>query len=122
MNVRAPRTPTRQNYQASLSDRKCLPLDAVLAATAIQRAHTPAYCKNLEASPGVPVTDLLLNEINLFVLCGSAGVLEFQLIREGGTEFNRITVVAGQKVEGHFLRLGPNTNCFPLLGFGNLPE
>lgn len=117
----APRTPTRQNYQCVLSPDTYLPPAAVEMATAIQRSHTPAYAVNLEDSPGVATTRSIQNEVNLHVVCGSAGVLEFQLIREGAVPFNRINVIAGQKIEGHFLRIGPNTTCFPLLGFGNLP-
>lgn len=121
MNV--PRTPTRQDYQCVLSSKANMPSEMVMLATAHQRARTPAYALNLEDTnnPGAPISRSIQDEVNLWVICGSAGVLEFQLIREGATPFNRITVVAGQKIEGHFLRIGPNTTCFPLLGFGNLP-
>ena len=94
---------------------------AVILATAIQRARTPSYSMSLEASPGQPYTDFIGDEINLWVVAGSDGILEFQLLREGGgTDFTSMAVVKGQKIEGHFAKIGPGTTCLPLVGFGNL--
>lgn len=111
------RTPTRMNYRHVTSEKACLPEEAVILATAVQRARTPSY--SVPIDPQQP--EVLQSLVNLWVVCGSAGILEFQLIGEGGSGYSQMPVVAGQKVEGHFLSIGPNTTCIPLMGFGNLP-
>lgn len=116
-------TPNRTDYSCTLTPKHRLSPEAVELATAMQRARTPTYTRNLEEFPGQAFTGLIQAEINLWVVCGSAGVLEFCLVRDGSGDgqLTTLQVVAGQKVEGHFLRIGGNTTCFPLIGFGNLP-
>ena len=115
---------SRRDYNCVISPRHALPPEMVALATAIQRSHTPAYTRSFETFPGSGQADLAVvqDEINLWVICGSAGVLEFALIKDGDStgDLTLLNVVAGQKVEGHFLRIGPQTTCFPLIGFGNL--
>ena len=58
--------------------------------------------------------------VNLYVICGSDGVLEYMLTRDGGPEgFIQLPVVKGQTVEGNFKRFGPNTTVYPLVAYAN---
>jgi hypothetical protein len=118
----SPRTANKLMYQASLSDQACLPLDMVLLATAVQRARTPTYTKTISLAAGQADDSIIQGEINLWVVCGSAGTLLFKLVRDGGAGgFTTLNVVAGQKVEGHFLQIGAASTAAPIIGFGNLP-
>jgi hypothetical protein len=58
--------------------------------------------------------------LNLFLVCGSSGILEYMLQRDGGPNtFVQLPVVKGQTVKGNFKRIGPNTTVYPLVAFVN---
>lgn len=67
----------------------------------------------------VGVNAILDGVVNLSVYCGSDGILEFQLTRDGGGAFTTIAVTKGQTVTGNFKRFGANTTVFPLIAFAN---
>lgn len=96
---------------------------AFAIAYATLAAQTPTYSVPLVDAQGVIIPDsqqqFTQQEINLGVSCGANGILEFQLIDDGGSVYASKPVVAGEFVRGHFKKFGPNTTCMPL-GWGNM--
>ena len=92
-------------------------------AYAIIEARTPMYTVPLTDSTGVILPDsaqqFAQQEINLGVTCCANGILEFQLVNDGGGVYSAIPVVEGQFVPGHFKKFGSNTTCQPI-GWGNM--
>lgn len=70
---------------------------------------------------GLAVTQGLLDGIiNMYVVCGSDGILEYMLFRDGGPDaFIQLPVRRGQRVDGQFKRFGPNTTVYPLIAYVN---
>ena len=70
---------------------------------------------------GLLVDDGILDGIvNLHITCGSDGIVEYMLQRDGGpNNFVQLPVVKGQVIEGNFKRFGSNTTVYPLVAFAN---
>jgi hypothetical protein len=107
--------PTFSEQEIDECDRKL--------AQAIHEAFEPKASFNITNLENdqiiVGVEAILDGVVNLHILCGSAGILEFQLTRDGGGSFTTIAVTAGQVIEGNFKRFGPNTTVYPLIAFAN---
>ena len=97
-----------------------IPRDMILMAAANRLAMTPMYSQSMVDDSGELVyTDLVDQRINLWMQAQVNGVLEYQLLEDGGAVYTTQLVIAGERVYGAFKKLGPGTTCRPV-GFGNL--
>jgi hypothetical protein len=94
---------------------------ALNVALAIQRLRMPLYSRTIDYSDPNEGSGYLGDKVNLWVICELTGVLELQLVEDGGASFTLQPVIAGQRIEGHFLRIGPGTTCGVVIGYGNMP-
>ena len=103
-------------------DPKSIPYDVYALAYALADALIPKFTwvlTTIDQNQQITVSTELLDDVNLFVECGSAGIVEFQLEKDGDAKYTQQQVVAGQRIFGRFKRIGPNTNVYPLIGYGN---
>lgn len=70
---------------------------------------------------GILVDESIVDGIvNLFVICGSDGILEYMLTRDGGPDaFIQLPVRQGDRIDGNFKRFGSNTTVYPLIAYAN---
>ncbi len=102
-------------------DPRSIPFATYQLAYALVDAATPksTWALTTMVNDQLTVTTELLDDVNLYIECGSAGQVEFQLEMDGGGVYTLQNVTAGQKLRGRFKRIGPGTNVFPLIGYGN---